>query len=190
MNYRAAFWFPIGLLAALAGLSLWLQYAVQAPNSGGPGSSKHIADYIVENFHATRTDITGKTENTLSARKTEHFLDDDTTQLEAPDFTAYDKQGGTVNIRSARGNVSSKGEVIIFTGKVVLVRDLHDAQGPLTLRTDYLKAIPKQHLMLTNRPVLIQGKNIEIHAGALQMNSQTRELLLTHHVKTHYEPIH
>lgn len=190
MNYRAAVWFPIGLLAALAGLSLWLQYAVQAPSTGSPLIRKHIADYIVENFSATRTDLNGKPENTLSARKTVHFLDDDTTHLEAPDFTAFDKQGGTVNVRSAHGFVSSKGDIIIFTGKVILVRDLHDAQGPLTLTTEYLKVIPKQHLILGNRPVLIQGKNIVIHAGAMQLNSQTRELLLTHHVKTHYEPIH
>ena len=190
MNYRAAVWFPIGLLVALAGLSLWLQYLVQAPHSGGTYNPKHIADYIVENFHATRTDISGQPENTLIARKAEHFLDNDTTQLVSPNFTAFDKQNGTVNIHSAHGSVSGKGDVIIFTGNVVLVRDLHDAQGPLTLTTQYLKAIPKQHLMLTNRPVRVQGKNIDIHAGALQLNSQTRELLLTHHVKAHYEPIH
>ena len=190
MNYRAAVWFPIGLLAALAGLSLWLQYAVQTPPGATADSSKHIADYIVENFTATRTDISGKAENILRARKTEHFLDDDTTQLEAPNFTAFDKQGGTVNVRSAQGYVSSKGDVIVFTGKVVLVRDLHDAQGPLTLTTEYLKVIPKQHLMLTDRPALVQGKNVVIQAGALQLNTQTRELLLTRHVKSHYEPIH
>lgn len=190
MNYRAAFWFPIGLLVTLAGLSLWLQYAVQAPHNGTTYNRKHIADYIVEDFHATRTAISGQPENTLSARKAEHFLDDDSTQLESPDFTAFDQQNGTVNIKSTHGSVSSKGDIIIFTGNVVLVRDLHDAQGPLTLTTQYLKAIPKQHLIFTDRPVRVQGEKIDIHSGALQLNSQTRELLLTHHVKAHYEPIH
>lgn len=190
MSYRTAFWFPVGLLALLAGLSLWLQYAVQSPGIGSSESSKHIADYIVENFHATRTDLSGRPENTLSARKSQHFLDDDSTELETPHLTATDKQNGSVDIRSERGYVSSEGETVTFTGKVVLVRDLHDAQGPLTLTTNYLEVFPEQHLMRSNRPVQVRGKHIAINAGGLQMNNQTRELRLTRGVKTYYEPIH
>lgn len=190
MNYRSAFWFPIGLLALLAGLSLWLQYAVQSPGTTGPGSDKHVADYIVENFHATRYDVTGRPENTLSARSTRHFVDDDSTRLEMPRFTAVDGQNGSINIRSESGQVSSKAEKVTFTGKVVLVRDLHDAQGPLTLTTNYLEIFPKQDLMRTDRPVQVRGKHLAIDAGGLQLNNQTRELRLTRGVKTYYEPIH
>ena len=189
MNYHSAFWLPVGLLALLAGLSLWLQYAVQSPDPNDSDQGKHIVDYIVENFHATRTDINGRPENTLSARKTQHFIDDDSTQLEAPHFTAIDKQNGSVDIRSERGYVSSKAETVTFTGKVVLVRDLHDAQGPLTLTTDYLEVFPEQDLARTNRPVQVRGKGIAVNAGAMQMNNQTRELQLTGSVKTLYEPI-
>lgn len=190
MNYRTAFWFPVSVLALLAGLSLWLQYAVQSPGMSGPDQGKHIADNIVENFHATRYDSNGRPENTLNARKTQHFLDDDSTGLDTPHFTATDPQNGHVDIRSETGYVSSEGETVTFTGNVVLVRDMRDAQGPLTLTTDYLEIFPDQHLARTNRPVQVRGKSLAIDAGGFQMNNQTRELRLNRGVKTYYEPIH
>lgn len=187
MNYRPAIWFPIGLLAVLAGLSLWLQYAVHAPAGGANGNS-HVVDYIVENFSATRADLTGRPVHTLNARKLQHYLDDDSTVLDFPHFTAVDSKNGRVDIRSNSALVSSEGEKLSFTGKVVLVRDLKDEAGTVTLTTDYLEVFPDQRLVRTDRPVVLQGRRMQINAGGLELNNETRVLRLTRHVKSRYEP--
>jgi lipopolysaccharide export system protein LptC len=190
MTYKPAFWFPISILAVLAALSLWLQYAVKSPNGGAGDNGAHIADYIVDNLHAVQTNASGKPENTLSAGKLQHFMDDDSSLLDTPHFTTIDPKSGNVDVRSNTALVTSKGEKITFTGQVVLLRDSLDNQDPMRLTTDYLEVFPDQHLMRTNRPVAVSGAQVNFTAGGLVLNDQTRLLQLTRHVKARYAPIH
>lgn len=189
MNNRPMYWFPLGIVAILAGLSIWLQYAVHSARPGFLANGQHIADYIIDRFMVSRTNLAGAVIYTLHADHAEHYMDDDTTQLTNPHLVANDDQQGSADIRSNRALVTAKGKQVNFMGKVVLVRDAHDAQGPLTLTTEYLEAIPDQRLMRTNRPVQVQGKSIIMTAGGLELNNQTQILKLTHRVKARYEPI-
>lgn len=190
MTYKPAFWFPISILAVLAGLSLWLQYAVKSPNGRGAGNNAHVADYIVDNLHAVQTNASGKPENTLSAGKLHHFMDDDSSLLDTPHFITIDPKSGNVDVQSNTALVTSKGKKITFTGQVVLLRDSLDKQGPMRLTTDYLEVFPDQHLMRTNRPVAVSSAQVNFTAGGLVLNDQSRLLQLTRHVKAHYAPIH
>ncbi|MFA5170600.1 MAG: LPS export ABC transporter periplasmic protein LptC [Sulfuriferula sp.] len=189
MNNRPLYWFPLGMLAIVAGLTVWLQFVVQSPRSNLLSKERHIADYIIEQFVVSRTNLAGLVIYTLRADHAEHFLDDDTTTLRQPHLVAHDDHQGSADIRANQGFVTAKGKQVNFMGNVVLVRDAHDAQGPLTLTTEYLEAIPDARIVRTNKLVHVVGKSIQMTAGGLELNNQTRILRLTNKVKARYEPI-
>ena len=189
MTNRPLYWFPLAIIAVLASLTAWLQYAVNTSSPGFLSNGQHIADYIIERFVVSRTNLEGQVIYTLHADHAEHYLDDDTTKLTKPHLVANDDQQGSADIRSERALVTAQGKQVNFIGNVVLVRDAHDQQGPLKLTTEYLEAIPDQRVMRTNRPVLVQGKSVTMTAGGLELNNQTQILQLTHRVKARYEPI-
>ena len=190
MSNRPLYWFPLVIFILLAALSVWLQYAVQTRTPSFLATGQRIADYMIERFLVTRTNLAGQVEYTLHADYAEHYLDDDTAVLTMPHLVAHDDQQGTVDVRSSRAFVTAKGKQVNFIGHVVLVRDIHDLQGPLTLTTDYLEAFPDQQVIRTNHPVLVQGKFLQMTAGGLELDNRTQFLRLTHRVKARYEPTH
>ncbi len=190
MSNRPLYWFPLAIIALLAGLSMWLQYTIQSHKLGFLTSDTRIIDYMIEDFKVTRTNLAGQVIYTLNAKFAEHFLDNDTAQLTTPHLVAHDEQQGTVDIRSKQAFVTSKGKQVNFIDNVVLVRDLHDGQGPLVLTTDYLEAFPDQQLMRTSHPVQIRGNFLQIAAGGLELNNRTQTMQLSNRVKARYEPTH
>ncbi|BBP02236.1 LPS export ABC transporter periplasmic protein LptC [Sulfuriferula nivalis] len=189
MNNRPLYWFPLGILAVIAGLTFWLQFVVQSPRANIFSKDRHIADYIIEQFSVSRTNLAGQLIYTLHADHAEHFLDDDTTTLLKPHLIAHDDHQGSADVRAKQGFVTAKGKEVDFIGNVVLVRDAHDEQGPLTLTTEYLVAIPDARVVRTNKLVHVVGKSIQMTAGGLELDNQTRILRLTNKVKARYEPI-
>src|SRR5512137_2187741 len=89
MQGRSTIWFPIALLALLAGLTLWIDRVVQPPQPKIDGSSRHDPDYILTNFNTLKTDQNGNPRHRLAATEMRHFPDDDTTELTRPRFTQY-----------------------------------------------------------------------------------------------------
>lgn len=189
MNKRPLFWFPVGMLVILAGLTAWLQLVVQSPHASALSKGQHIADYMIEQFTVSRTNLAGQVIYTLRADHAEHFMDDDTTTLRLPHLVAHDDHQGSADIRSRQALVTAEGKQVNFIGNVVLVRDAHDAQGPLTMTTDYLEAIPDARVMRTDKLVHVVGKSVQMTAGGLELNNTTRILRLTNKVKARYEPI-
>ena len=188
MSNRPLYWFPLAIFVILAGLSVWLQYAVQVHRPSFLAAGQRIVDYMIERFVLTKTNLSGQIEYVLHADYAEHYLDDDTAQLTLPHLVAQSEHQGTVDVRSNRAFVTAKGKQVNFVGHVVLVSDSHDKQGPLTLTTDYLEAFPDRQFIWTNHPVQVQGKFLQMTAGGLELNNRTQFLRLTHRVKARYEP--
>jgi lipopolysaccharide export system protein LptC len=57
---RMGTWFPVVLLAALAGLTFWLDRVVQAGAGTPSGPLRHDPDYIVEGLSAVLMDPQGR----------------------------------------------------------------------------------------------------------------------------------
>ncbi|NOT16866.1 MAG: LPS export ABC transporter periplasmic protein LptC [Sulfuriferula sp.] len=189
MNTRPLIWFPLSIMLILAALTAWLQFAVQSPHANAFSHGAHIADYMMEKFAVSRTNLAGQLIYTLRADYAEHFMDDDTTRLRQPHLLANDDQQGTADIRANRALVSAKGKQVDFFERVVLIRDTHDAQGAMTLTTEHLTAWPDARIMRADKLVHVTGKNIQMTAGGLELNNTTRILRLTNRVKAQYEPI-
>lgn len=190
MSNRPLYVFLLMMLLILAAGTAWLEYAVQTHRGGKWLSRSRSPDYMIRHFVVTRTNLSGQVVYVLHADFAQHFLDDDTATLTLPHLVAQDEKQGSVDIRSDRAFVTAKAKEVRFFGHVVLVRDMHDGQGPLTLTTDYLQAFPDDQIIQTSHAVAIVGKDIHMTAKGLVMNNNTRQLHLLHDVKGQYEPAH
>jgi len=187
MQGRSTIWFPIALLALLAGLTLWVDRVVRPPQPKIDGSSRHDPDYILSNFNTVKTDQNGNPRHRLAATEMRHFPDDDTTQLTRPRFTQYSANKPFTQIEGQRGLVTSDGENVYFMDNVIIVRGATPQKGELTVQTDYMHIIPDKELAMTERPVLIkQAPDTVIHATGMEYDKKLGILKLFKRVRVHY----
>ena len=185
MGERLSNLFPLVLMVLLAALTYWLDQVVQRPSTAPNALLRHDPDYIVNQMLATRMDIDGRIKNTLHAVKLVHFPDDDTTELTSPRFISYAKNA-PVTITSKAGLVSSNGANVYFTDSVRVVRSPYGNRSELVINTEYLHVLPDDNIAKTDRAVTITDANMVINAVGMEMNSETRMMLLSERVKGVY----
>jgi lipopolysaccharide export system protein LptC len=188
MKGLPATWFGLMLLALLTALTFWIDRTVQPPQMKRDGSTRHDADYIVNNFTSSRADIFGNPRYSLAGVEMRHFPDDDSTELVKPEFVLYSLNKPTTQIRADRGKISSNGENVYFMDNVRVVRAATATKGEMTLVTDYLHIMPKQDYVETDRPVtILQAPHTVIRATGMEFWKKLGILNLKNHVKAHYE---
>ncbi|MEQ1775797.1 MAG: LPS export ABC transporter periplasmic protein LptC [Burkholderiales bacterium] len=187
MGERLSNLFPLALMVLLAALTYWLDRVVQSPAAAPNALLRHDPDYIVDKLLATRMDVSGRIKNTLHSVKLTHFPDDDTTDLEAPRFISYAKSA-PVTITAKTGLVSSNGENVYFRDSVRVVRAPYGEKSEMVVNTDYLHVLPDDNIAKTDRAVTITDANMVVNAVGMEMNSETRIVLLNARVKgTYYD---
>ena len=187
MMQRLSAWFPVMLLAAVAGVTVWLDRQLQPPEYPGESKARHDPDYIAENFSATRTGPDGTPRYTLSARRMVHYPDDDTTYLDAPKLVNFRDSRVAVTVTSKNAMLSSNGENVYLTDNVRLVRSAYADKSEMTMLTSYLHVVPDDDLAETDKPVQIQDANTLITSVGLEFNNRTRILKLLSNVRGRYE---
>ncbi len=188
MYARPSILFPIVLLAILAVLTFWIDYAVQAPEARIDGSSRHDPDYILNNFTTTRTDENGELRYRLSALEMRHYPDDDTTELEKPQFERYEVDKPFTTIEGNKGFVSTDAETVEFIDDVKVVRQAFNGKGEMVVLTDRLEVMPNEEMAKTDRPVVIsQEPKTVIHATGMIYDKKNQTVQLLSRVKAHYE---
>jgi len=187
MMQRLSAWFPVMLLAAVAGVTVWLDRQLQPPEHTGESKARHDPDYIAENFSATRTGPDGGPRYTLSARRMVHYPDDDTTYLDAPKLVNFRDSRVAVTVTSKNAMLSSNGENVYLTDNVRLVRSAYADKSEMTMLTSYLHVVPDDDIAETDKPVHIQDANTLITSVGLEFNNRTRILKLLSNVRGRYE---
>ena len=185
MGERLSNLFPLVLMMLLAALTYWLDRVVQSPATAPNALLRHDPDYMVDQMLATRMDVSGRIKNTLHAVKLVHFPDDDSTELEAPRFISYAKSA-PVTITSKSGLVSSNGENVYFRDNVRVVRSPYGEKSEMVVNTEYLHVLPDDNIAKTDRAVTITDANMAVNAVGMEMNSETRIMLLNARVKGVY----
>ncbi|MBX3664176.1 MAG: LPS export ABC transporter periplasmic protein LptC [Burkholderiales bacterium] len=164
--------FPMLLMAVLAGLTFWLDQAIQQ-DAAAPDPGRQDPDYIVENVVAHRMDADGRIKHTLRARRLTHYPHDDSTHLVEPHFTSNaSRTPMTITSRTAR--MSSGGEHVYFETDVRAVRTAYAEHSELVMETSFLHVTPDENIARTDRAVTITDANTVAHAIGLELNSETR----------------
>ena len=178
---------PIILLALLAGLSFWLQKAIDSEPPKPDSKLRHDPDAIAENIIARRFDENGQVKYRLTAPHLVHFPDDDSSELKSPTLTSYRPDASPVTISSKNGKVTSKGETVYLWEDVVLTRAATAERPALIARMPDLTAKPDAGTAFTNNAVEITqgeswvkgiGANLDNNNATLVLQSQVTGLYI------------
>lgn len=181
MRDRWLAYIPAVLLAALAGLTYWLDQRVQplGPLRGAAGSP----DFIIDDLVATRMNATGTPRYAVRAKKVVHYPADNSAVLEDPDVTHFEPGEAPVLIKASHGEISNNGENIYLSGSVDVRRLPYANEPGMSLQTSYLHVIPDLDLAKTNREVTLTRGNSTVKSVGLEFNNATRTLKLLSNVK-------
>ncbi|MBT9568259.1 MAG: LPS export ABC transporter periplasmic protein LptC [Thiobacillus sp.] len=182
---RGSLWLPLVVLLVLAALSFWIERSVQIP-ANGRQADQSDPEGIMENFDALRTDLNGRPQYRLSAKKLRHYSSSKLTELESPHFVLLDSQTGTINARALEATVSADGSEVDLQGKVEVERAAQAGQSALTLRTARLIVFPERNVLRSPGPVVVQDATLNMRAGAMEYNADRRIIKLTGRVQARY----
>jgi len=185
MNARGSLWLPLAILLLLAGLSFWIDHAVQLP-ADTEQTTKTSPEGIMENFEALRTDLTGNPQYRLSAKRLKHYSGSKRTEMEFPHFVQLDPQTGDVSATAKQATVSPDGDELDLQDDVNVVRAALPGQSVMTLRTARLLIYPKRKLLRAPGTVDVHDDTMDVHAGAMEYNATQRIIKLTGRVNTRY----
>lgn len=179
---------PLLLVLFLAGMTLWLRFAVEGPGPAEPREHRGEPDAVVDNLTLTRLNATGKPNYVLNARRMTHYPDDDSTQLEGLKF-AKSGDGPALRITAERGTLTHESDEAHFYGNVLLVREGEPNRDELRVRTEYLHVIPQRDIVRTDRPITISEGRSVISGVGMEFNKQTRKLTVFANVRGSIEPV-
>lgn len=178
--------FPIIVLTLLAGMTFWLQRAVDSGEVRSNGKLRHEADATAENFTVRRFDQNGQVKYRLTAPYLIHYPDDDSSEVNSPLITSYRPGSPPVTITSKFARVTSQGEIAYFWEDVVITRTGTPERPALIARTNDLTAKTEVGFAFTNSPVEItQGQSRVTGIGA-EIDSNAATFVLQSQVKGQY----
>lgn len=187
MIARGPLWLPMAILVLLAGLSFWIERAVQlSPN--GNQAARTDPEGIMENFEAMRTDPAGNPQYRLYAKRLKHYTGSKRTEMESPRFVQLDTQVGEVSAVAESATVSPDGKEVDLRVNVVVERAARPGQSAMTLRTGRLIVYPEQNLLRAPGAVSVLDNTREVRAGAMEFNAKQRVIKLTGRVHARYAP--
>lgn len=170
--------FPIILLALLAGLSFWLQKALDTGDSKHDGKQRHDPDAVAENFVVRRFDETGTVKYRLTAPYLVHYPDDDSSELRSPVLVSYRPDAPPVTLTARNAKVTAKGETIYLWDDVRLTRTATADRPEMVARMPDLTAQPDVGIAFTNSPVEITQGQSWIKGVGAHLDNNTSTLVL------------
>jgi lipopolysaccharide export system protein LptC len=178
----------------LAALTFWLDAQVQPPAPRRDGSTRHDPDIIAEGVRVLKLDPEGRPLQLLSARRAEHFADDQTTDFR--DVTLSETRQGKppFSITANLATLTGDRENVYFKGNVRAVREAtpatakEPASGPLTITTEFLHVLPSQEIVRTDKAVTITDPRGIINATGMEADSKAKTIKFKSGVRGHMEP--
>ncbi len=193
---RLIAWSPVVLLGGLAALTYWLDAQVQPPRARVDGSSRHDPDLYIENFRAVTFDAQGRVRQSLTARRAQHYPDDDSIDFIAPSLALTDPGNPGLAVVADAGTLSGDRETVTLRGNVRATRDAATEKatsgrtplGPTTFTTELLRVIPKRSRAETDAPVTIEEPRGIIHATGMVFDNDARTIKLKSNVRGTLQP--
>ncbi len=145
----------IGII--LAGLAVTTQWLVStlATDETKKSSEQHKMDYYLKDFTTTLMGEDGRPEKRLSATRMIHYPDDDSTELEQPILTTFEKNIPKWTIQSETGWLSGDGELLLLQGKVTMDRPKSADADQVHIVTRNLRVQPEQDYAETEESITI-----------------------------------
>ena len=183
---RTRYWLPLLPLLGLLAFVYWLDSQVQQEVAAAINNQRHDPDGIMDNFSATKMDAQGVPKFLLTAKQMRHYPDHDTTELEMPNLTMLSIERPVVHMRAQHGNMSSRGDEVVLSDQVSVLREASPTQSAMTLNTEFLRVLPDQDWANTDKPVTITDATTRVRSVGLEMDNKARTLKLLSQVRSEH----
>ncbi len=174
---RLAATLSVILLLILGGATTYLAH--QAAKQGEETRERkltHEPDYFVEGLQFTRVNVRGEAAYRLSAKRLEHFPDDDSSSFTEPVLISLDPAKPQIAVRADRGESSSEGIETHLYGNVVLTRQGDAQRAALSVHTDYAVILSDEDIVRSDRPVLVRNGDSTLNGVGMEFNNASRTL--------------
>jgi lipopolysaccharide export system protein LptC len=179
----------LAIVLAVLGVATWWLAQWSEPEERGSGTAPgHVPDYYVVDLRGRTMDESGRLSRSLRADRLTHFMDDQSTEIEAPRLTLYREGEPPWQIESERGWISPDGSVALLQGATRITRDAAPGIRPVTVVTSNLLVRPKDEYAETSEAVQITSSNSRAQSLGMQawLGKPSRIKLLSQ-VRGHYE---
>ncbi len=183
---RIRHWLPLLPLLCLVGITYWLNQQVLNGQTAQEKILRHEPDAFMENFSAIKLNQLGVPRLIMTAKKLQHYADDDSTTLENPRLVMMMTARPAIHIIAREGVVSSKGDEVFLNRDVELLREPGATQEQLTVHTEYLHIVPDREWLDTDQQVTLEDAQMNLQATGLEMDNKARTLKLLSKVKSDY----
>jgi lipopolysaccharide export system protein LptC len=183
MKTRVAPLLPLVLMAFLAALTLWLQYAVREGAGGETRPPGHEPDAIIENFTIQNLDAEGKLQYTFSAPTMQHFADDGSGEVLYPRVVQIAAEGGNFIATANRGTINRQGEEAFLYGNVLVMREATPEEPELRARTEFLHVLAGQGILRTDQTVTITDGRSTLTGVGMIVNKAKQQFTLQSQVR-------
>jgi LPS export ABC transporter protein LptC len=148
----------------------------------------------IENFRAVSLGPT-EARQSISAKRAEHFGDDQTTELVEPRFELTEPGRPVLALTARHGKLSADRENATFRGDVHAVRDAPAGGaadgtpgGRFTLKTEELHVQTRQQRFTTDKPVTIEEPRGMIRGVGLEFDNLAKTAVLKGQVRGTMQP--
>ena len=176
------------VMIALAAGSFWTVSQLE-PDLFAPGSQdRHTPDFYMENFVTVKMDEYGAVQRRIEAEYMAHFPDTDTHEFQDPYMVMYREDRTPWHVRSERGWLSPRGDVMLLLGQVHIWRNNQDGVKELDVKTEDLRVLPEREYGETDKPVLITTATTQTRGVGMKAHLAESRLELLSKVRTRHEP--
>ncbi|MEZ5583556.1 MAG: LPS export ABC transporter periplasmic protein LptC [Candidatus Competibacteraceae bacterium] len=178
------------IVTVLALLSGWLLFTVESSLRKTAQQDQHVPALYIDKFQATRTNLQGFREYTLSAPHLVQLPDPQGTRVEQPTFEIFgDEQQREWLIHAERGWITADNQTIRLEDAVNLNRMADDDKPPLSISTRQVTIYPERAELQTDAPVLAEMPNGVISAIGLRAYWHEERMELLSDVRGSYVPL-
>ena len=170
--------FPLILLSLLAGLSFWLEQAVQLPEPRRDGKERHDADAVVENFTVRRFTEDGQIKYRLDSPHMVHFGDDESSLMRYPKLVYFRPDAPTMTLTGHNAFTTKGGEVAFFWEQVEARRAATETRPEMVAHTPDLTALTDDGQAFTDSEVEINQGPSWVKGTGLRLDNNTSVMTL------------
>ena len=164
-------------------------WSIDSPQKKSAIKPTTDADYFFENVSIKSFDSNGRKINQVHAKKIEHYIQTQVSQIDTPSLRLISQTGSEWVINSASGKMNLASETVSLTGDVLVsqnpaasVQDTNSMQTQIKTTDLEVDLIANQ--ITTAKPVLISSAGMQTSAEGLKARIDQEALELMGKVKT------
>jgi lipopolysaccharide export system protein LptC len=186
--WRMRFLLIVVPLVMLALGSFWLYEVMRrAATDTPPDPNRSGPDFFVENFSFIKMSTSGTAQYHVAGTKLTHNPQDDSYDVALPVVSNFGNPQTPMTMRAERGRISNDNSQVDLYDNVRVDRPASPTTQAMRVRSDYLRVLPDDDVVKTDRPVEIIVGQSKLTGTGMWANNATRELNLTSNVHGTYQ---